>query len=78
MRVTGGKRKGHHLEMDIMWIAIAADMVGYAVLGTIIYFVGRRRFPAPWNEPGVVVLFVIALGALVTMLTFTHWWVYPG
>jgi hypothetical protein len=64
--------------MDIMWIAIAVDMMGYTLCGTIIYFLGRRHLPSPWNEPSIIIPFAIAFGALVTMLTFTHWRVYPG
>jgi hypothetical protein len=64
--------------MDIMWIAIAVDMLGYGLLGALIVFLGRRRLPSPWNEPSVTIAAVLTIGALITMATFTHWRVYPG
>jgi hypothetical protein len=59
-----------------MWIAIAVDLLGYAVLGTGIYLFGRRRFPAPWNEAGTIIPLVLLFGAFVTMVTFPHWRVF--
>ncbi len=61
-----------------MWIAIAVDMVGYGVLALLIVFLGRKRLPPPWNEPGVTIPIVLTIGALITMATFTHWRVYPN
>ena len=63
--------------MDILWVAIAVDMTIYALLGWLVVHFGRRRLPPPWNEPGIMIPLVLAIGALITMATFPHWLVYP-
>lgn len=63
--------------MGIMWFAMAVDLVLYALVGAVIVRLGRRALPAPWNQPSVMIPFVLALGALLTLATFPHWLVYP-
>ena len=62
--------------MDLMWIAIAVDMIGYGVLGPIIYLLARRRLPAPWNEAATIISLVLAIGAFITMVSFPHWQIF--
>ena len=64
--------------MDILWIAIIVDMMIYAIVGALIAYFGRNRLPAPWNEPGILFPLILALGALITLISFPHWRVYPG
>jgi hypothetical protein len=61
-----------------MWIAIAVDLMGYALLGALVVFFGKKWLPAPWNDPGVTIPVFLMVGALITMATFTQWRIYPG
>ena len=64
--------------MDILWMAIAVDMMVYAVLGWLIAHFGRNRLPPPWNQAGVTSPLALAIGALITMVSFPRWLVYPS
>ncbi|KKB81228.1 hypothetical protein VW35_03610 [Devosia soli] len=64
--------------MDIMWIAIAVNLTVYGLIGWLIVRIFRRRLPDPWNQPSFTIPVAIALGAFITMLTYTHWLIYPN
>jgi hypothetical protein len=62
----------------MMPLAIFVDLLLYALAGFLVAQLGRRRLPAPWNEPGFTIPLALLVGALVTMVSFPHWAVYPG
>jgi len=63
--------------MDIMWIAILVDMTIYGLAGFAIVKFGGRLLPDPWNRIRFTVPVVLMLGALVTLVSFPHWIVFP-
>lgn len=63
--------------MDFMWIAIAVDMMLYALLGAALVLFGKRFLPHPWDRASFTVPVALVIGALVTIATFPNWAVFP-
>lgn len=63
--------------MDLLNVAILVDLCAYAVLGYVFAKVAGRWLPAPWNEASMTVPVALAIGALITLATLPHWFVWP-
>ncbi|SFV38766.1 hypothetical protein SAMN05216456_3605 [Devosia crocina] len=63
--------------MDILWIAIVVDLILYGLLGLAVVKLATRFLPPPWNTASFTVPLVVAVGALITLVTFPHWVVFP-
>ena len=61
----------------MIWFAMAVDTALYALLGAAIVVLGKRHLPPPWNEADFTIPLVVAVGMLITMVTFPHWLVFP-
>lgn len=63
--------------MDVMRIAILVDMTIYACSASPSSKIWGKHFPTPWNRKFFVIPVELALGALVTMVSFPRWVVFP-
>jgi hypothetical protein len=63
--------------VDIVWIAILVDMTIHGLLGFSIVKIWGKRLPASWKRKSFVIPVVLVLGALVTIVSFPHWVVFP-
>ena len=63
--------------MDLVRIAVVVDMAIYALVGFAIVWFGKRRLPFPWNKPAFTVPIVLSIGAIITLASLPHWFVFP-
>ena len=62
----------------MIWIAFAAHLVIYVLLGALIVKVGGRRLPEPFREMSVTVPLVTLVGMLLMLFAMPHWHLTAG
>jgi hypothetical protein len=62
----------------MIWIAFAAHLLLSVGLGSVVYLLGKRFLPEPWNQASVVIPLAVALGLLLIIATLPHWHLAQG
>jgi hypothetical protein len=62
----------------MIWIAFAAHMLLSLGLGWVVFLLGRRFIPEPWNQASVIIPLAAAFGLLIMIATLPHWSLMQG
>ena len=64
--------------MDVMLFGFAVDLSLWTLAGYLIGHFGNRYLPKPFQDTRLITVAFLITGALVTMLTYRVWAIYPG
>lgn len=75
--VGSARRRCQDASLDFMLFAFAVDLTIWLLVGYLVGHYGKRHLPDPLKDTRLVVAIFLIVGAMVTMVSFPHWAVYP-